>query len=225
MKYYKIDFKSGFPEEDRVLGHANGEFVPNGKLYFDRMEKGEIIYDVPILEYFHLQSFGPKEEWEWRVQDVHGFIGTGSILSGWYISDRFKKLLDKFSIASHRFYATKLLYKGEKLDYWIFQFPLNAYQNLDFSKSTLFLKDTHEIINGISSWEEFHAAKRKYKKEMNQKLILKKGVFSTYFDFSYNIIGGDNLVSEKLKNAIQEAGLESLEFFELEYEVEFSNPA
>ena len=61
MKYYKIDFKSIFEEENKVLGHANGEFVPNGAFYFDRIGNGEIIEDAPVFDYFHLQSFDKKK--------------------------------------------------------------------------------------------------------------------------------------------------------------------
>ena len=60
MKYYKIDYKWIFKEENKVLGQANGEFVPNGAFYFDRMRKREIIEDAPIFDYFHLQSFDKK---------------------------------------------------------------------------------------------------------------------------------------------------------------------
>ena len=61
MKYYKIDYKGIFEEENKVLGQANGEFVPNGAFYFDRIRKDEIIEDAPIFDYFHLQSFGEKK--------------------------------------------------------------------------------------------------------------------------------------------------------------------
>ena len=60
MKYYKIDYKGIFEEENKVLGQANGEFVPNGAFCFDRMRKREIIEDAPIFDYFHLQSFDKK---------------------------------------------------------------------------------------------------------------------------------------------------------------------
>lgn len=60
MKYYKIDYKGIFKEENKILGHANGEFVPNGAFYFDRIGNGEIIEDAPVFDYFHLQSFDKK---------------------------------------------------------------------------------------------------------------------------------------------------------------------
>ena len=37
MKYYKTKSKRIFDKENKVLGHANGEFVPNGAFYFDRI--------------------------------------------------------------------------------------------------------------------------------------------------------------------------------------------
>ena len=60
MKYYKTKIKRIFDKENKVLGHANGEFVPNGRFYFDRIGKDEIIEDAPIFDYFHLQSFDKK---------------------------------------------------------------------------------------------------------------------------------------------------------------------
>ena len=45
MKYYKIDYKGIFKEENKVLGQTNGEFV----------RKDEIIEDTPVFDYFHLQ--------------------------------------------------------------------------------------------------------------------------------------------------------------------------
>ena len=64
MKYYKIDYKGIFEEENKVLGQANGEFVPNGRFYFDRIGNGEIIEDAPVFDYFHLQGFDKKNFWE-----------------------------------------------------------------------------------------------------------------------------------------------------------------
>ena len=53
------------------------------------------------------------ETWEWKLQDIHGFIEVGSIIIGWFISDYFKQLLDQFKIAEpYHFYASKLKYKS-----------------------------------------------------------------------------------------------------------------
>ena len=65
MKYYKItDISLDLEQKSKGLvadvPSANGEFVPNGAFYFDRMRKREIIEDAPIFDYFHLQSFDKK---------------------------------------------------------------------------------------------------------------------------------------------------------------------
>ncbi|WGU68982.1 hypothetical protein QIU19_03590 [Capnocytophaga canimorsus] len=139
MKYYKLKMKRRFEEEDKVLGHANGEFVPNGAFYFDRIGEGEIIENAPVFDYFHLQSFGEEKDWEWRLQDVHGYMGEYPTHCIWYISDKLKTLLENFKIApKYHFYETRLLYKGEKLKYWIFQFPIDYFLNVNYEKSFFF---------------------------------------------------------------------------------------
>ena len=65
MKYYKItDISLDLEQKSKGLvadvPSANGEFVPNGRFYFDRIGKNEIIEDAPVFDYFHLQSFGKK---------------------------------------------------------------------------------------------------------------------------------------------------------------------
>jgi hypothetical protein len=80
MKYYKItDETIDLEQKSKGLvadvPSANGEFVPNGKEYFDRIGKGEILYNTSVFDYFHLQSYGIKDDWDWRLQDVHGGMG------------------------------------------------------------------------------------------------------------------------------------------------------
>ncbi|WP_309607561.1 hypothetical protein [Flavobacterium sp.] len=97
MNYYKLTDKSidleqkskGFVAD---IPSANGEFVPNGKNYFDKIGKREIIKNTPIFDYFHLQSYGLEKDWEWKLQDVHGGMGVYPCNGYWYISNDFKIL-------------------------------------------------------------------------------------------------------------------------------------
>jgi hypothetical protein len=219
MKYYKIDYQSIFNTKEEVLGHANGEFVVNGKEYFDRIGTGEIIKDAPVFDYFHLQSYGPKNEWEWRLQDVHGFIGVGSIMTGWYISNDFKLLLENFKVAPDcYFYETKLLYKGEKLKYWIFQTPIFPFENLNFQECEFILKDDVNTYI-FDSKEEYLLFYKKNYRETKRKLGSKIIFFKEYYDYVVNPNTGDKLVSENLRKAIETMKLEGLEFFEIDYHV------
>jgi hypothetical protein len=217
MKYYRIKIERRFSKEDKVLGHANGEFVPDGREYFYRIGKGEIIKDAPIFDYFHLQSYGEKKDWEWRLQDVHGFMGEYPTKCIWYISDDFKMLLETFNIApKYHFYETRLLYKGEKLKYWIFQFPVEPLKNYDYEKSEYFL-DNQRVL-GIKTAEEYDSYDYRIWKETKKSIKWEKTVFTDKFDLVVNM-NGDILCSEKLKTAITTMKLEGFLFSGLDSEV------
>ena len=217
MKYYKTEIKRIFDKENKVLGHANGEFVPNGAFYFDRIGNGEIIEDAPVFDYFHLQSFDKKKFWEWRLQDVHGGMGVYPSGAFWYISDKLKSLLEKFRIApKYHFYETRLLYKGEKFKYWIFQFPIDYFQNVKYEKSFYEIPDENILLN-FKNKEEFLAANKEEFRKTKKELITKKICYSENYDLVAN--DTDILCSECLKQSIEENGIIGFEFFEIDYEV------
>ena len=218
MKYYKTKIKRIFDKENKVLGHANGEFVPNGAFYFDRIRKDEIIEDAPVFDYFHLQSFGEKKDWEWRLQDVHGGMGVYPSGAFWYISDKLKSLLEKFRIApKYHFYETRLLYKEEKFKYWIFQFPIDYFQNVNHEKSFYSIPDENILLN-FKNKEEFLAANKEEFRKTKRELITKKICYSENYDLVVNN-STEILCSERLKQAIEENGIIGFEFFEIDYEV------
>ncbi|WP_084060132.1 hypothetical protein [Cellulophaga tyrosinoxydans] len=217
MKYYKLEMERRFPEQDQVLGHANGQYVPNGKMYFDKIGKREILLNTPIFDHFHLQSYGPENEWEWRLQDVHGGIGVYPRGGYWYISNDFKLLLENFSIApSYHFYETRLLYKGKKLVYWIFQFPINPLENYNYKKSEYYLDG--ERVTGLKNADEYDAYDDDIWKKTKKKIEWKKLVLQDTYDFSIGI-DGSKIVSENLKDAIEKMQLKGFIFSALAYEV------
>jgi hypothetical protein len=232
MKYYELEYRHFLDKNDgnkrRQIGEANGEKVPNGKHYFDRMGDGEIIKDAPVFDYFYLKSFDKPQFWEWHLQDIHGFIGEYPTGGARYISDRFKKLLEKFHIAKgFWFYPTKLLYKGKKMDYWIFQYAtidkgIDNKSYLNYQKSEFLDADQNSLIS-VTNYDEFIAKRRQIQNdsEYEKDLITKKIVLNQDVDFIplYGIINSGIIISERLKKAIEVAGLEGFEFLELEYVV------
>ena len=217
MKYYKIDIKSHFPELGRIASGAEGKNVPE-KEYFDRIGKREIIENTPIFDYFVLKSFDKEKYWEWALFDVHNFIGVGSIMCGWYISDKLKSLLEKFRIApKYHFYETRLLYKGEKFKYWIFQFPIDYFLNVNYEKSFYSIPDENILLN-FKNREEFLAAYKEEFRKTKRKLITKKICYLENYDLVVNN-STEILCSERLKQAIEENGIIGFEFFEIDYEV------
>ena len=220
MKYYKIKRKTRFPELGRIASGAEGKNVPE-KEYFYRIGKGEIIENTPIFDYFVLKSFDKEKYWEWALFDVHDFIGVGSIMCGWYISDKLKTILEKFRIApKYHFYETRLLYKEEKFKYWIFQFPIEPLQNIIFEKSDFYyIKDGKQNEIKIKNESEFMQIRRDLFIGEDIELECSKVCLLDSFDIVYQQPNGDILCSEHLKQAIEENGITGFEFFEIDYEV------
>ena len=220
MKYYKIKRKTRFPELGRIASGAEGKNVPE-KEYFYRIGKGEIIENTPIFDYFVLKSFDKEKYWEWALFDVHDFIGVGSIMCGWYISDKLKTILEKFRIApKYHFYETRLLYKEEKFKYWIFQFPIEPLQNIIFEKSDFYyIKDGKQNEIKIKNESEFMQIRRDLFIGEDIELECSKVCLLDSFDIVYQQPNGDILCSERLKQAIEENGITGFEFFDIDYEV------
>ncbi len=131
MKYYKINIKLFYG--DRIASSANGKNVPNSESFFDNIRSGKILNNTPIFDYFILESFDKEKYWEWDFFDVYNGMGEYPGNYNWYISDDLKLSLENFKIApNYHFYETRLLYKGEKLKYWVFQFPINPLQNYNY---------------------------------------------------------------------------------------------
>ena len=181
MKYYKIKRKTRFPELGRIASGAEGKNVPE-KEYFDRIGKGEIIENTPIFDYFVLESFDKEKYWEWALFGIHSFIGEGSQIPGWYISDKLKSVLEKFRIApKYLFYETRLLYKGEKFKYWIFHYRrLNKMQFVNFSQSIFHANNENYVFNSYENWSDKND---EIYDECKEKLIFKKVVLTESFDF------------------------------------------
>ena len=220
MKYYKIKRKTRFPELGRIASGAEGKNVPE-KEYFYRIGKGEIIENTPIFDYFVLKSFDKEKYWEWALFDVHDFIGVGSIMCGWYISDKLKMILEKFRIApKYHFYETRLLYKEEKFKYWIFQFPIEPLQNIIFEKSDFYyIKDGKQNEIEIKNESEFMQIRSDLFIGEDIELECSKVCLLDSFDIVYQQPNGDILCSEHLKQAIEENGITGFEFFDIDYEV------
>src|SRR5690606_7464816 len=156
MKYYKIDIKRRYPDIERISSSANGRNVPNNEDYFDKIRKGEIIKNTPVFDYFVLTSFDEEPYWEWALFDVHDGMGDYPGNSNWYVSNDLKLLLENFKIApKYHFYETKLLYKDEKLKYWIFQYGVEAFTNYNLSESDFSINNNSiKIQSEIEYWEK-----------------------------------------------------------------------
>lgn len=226
MKYYKIEIKSFYG--DRISSSAEGKDIEDAEYYFDKMSNGEIINNAPLFDYFYLKSFDKREYWEWQINDVHSFIGEGSQIQGWLVSEKLKKLFENFKISEpYCFYPSKLLFKDERLDYYIFHFSAHNFRKLltdyiSFTKSLFF--DLNQKINfTVANERELLVQQEKILDASGYEIInvpIKKLVLNSDIDFfPMQTFLGDILCSERLKQAIEKNGITGFEFFELDYEV------
>jgi hypothetical protein len=224
MKYYKIDFQN-FYNVGRVPSYANGDKILNAEFYFNKISQGEILLKFPVFDYFFLESFDKKEFWEWKLCDVHKFTKEASRLSGWLISKKLKSLFEFFNLPKpYYLFPSKLLYKEEKLDYYIFQFAgkfiyKQTTEYINYKKSN-FLNPATNIITSFENNDDYarHSEKLYFEKKMD--FVKKKLAIDEKIDFlPMQSFLKDNIVSERLKNAIEENNITGFEFSELDYEV------
>jgi hypothetical protein len=227
MKYYKIQIKLFYPN-NRIASTAVGDNIPDIEFYLKKIRGGEIIMDTPLFDSFHLESYDRKKYWEWQLFDVYHLRGAGIHIPSWFISENTKNLLENFSLSCpYNFYPCKLLYKNKKLDYFIFQFAGQIIIDIIRTKyikwnQSVFINPIDESYMSINSMSEFIDISRhirkisEYEKEIKlQKLVLKDNIdffpMGTYLN--------DDLVSERLKQAIETMGITGFEFSELDYDV------
>ncbi|UOQ68850.1 imm11 family protein [Hymenobacter volaticus] len=162
------------------------------------------------------------------LADGRAIGGTGFI-----VSDKLKKLLAEFNLGTHRFYSLKSFeYNSDKkLDveyYWLQIIGTIFYDLIDYNNSSFFIFDDFEekIINKIDvrtpggMIEAINSTK-----ETDNSIIYNKMVFNDKFikynlDLFYLNNISDNLftypiVSDRLKEKIEQYGVSGLEFKEV----------
>lgn len=226
MKYFKISIKK-FYKNDMIAPQANGRDIEDAEYYFEKMKGGEFLNEAPIFDYFFLESFDKREYWEWKLFDVHNFIGEGSQIGGWLISNKLVDIIENHKLTNtHHLYRSKLFYKREKFDYSIFQFSGNEIvesvrNNISFT-NTLFYDPNQNKNIRVENKEQFVAAKKRILKDSGYDncIKIKKLVLNEEFDF-FPMQGflEDNIISERLKNNMENENIEGFEYSELNYDV------
>lgn len=225
MKYYKIKIQRIY-KGDLLAGRVNGEKIKDGQLYFERLSAGEIIKNAPIFDYFFLESYDSPQYWEWSIFDIHGFWLNTDIVGAWLISSDLKLLLENFNLPDpHHFYPSKLKYKNEKHNYFIYQFAgdmiiRNVLNKYVIWKTADFINEKTNSIVNVSSREELISVSEQIYDSFGCDPILKKIAINKDLDFLplaryFNC----DIASERLKKAIEEMGITGFEFSELDFEV------
>lgn len=225
MKYYKITPKLN-NDNGRISSSASVDNFNAIEIELEKIRYGNIyVDDFSIIKPFYLESFDDEKYWEYQLNDIHSFIGKAKVITGWFISEKLKEMFFSFKISKPNYlYSSKLLYRNEIYKYFIFQFSgKNIYKELtsyiDFSKSE-FIDPTTEELHFFNNIDHYAEKSEELYFEKDTDLVKKKIVLKDDLDFfPMQSFLKDNIISERLKQSIEENEITGFEFSELDYEV------
>ena len=235
MKFYKMI--SSINIDGNVPPGMNGENVKDRELFFDNDKCGPNRFYDKNYEFDYLEPMefgdGREEEHSSVIYDYHSWLGE-SPLGAWLkpVSKQFKEILEQFNLGEYRFYKALVLFKEKKHEYFVLQIFDDFYQDfIDFEKT---------IFNNLNSSRNLGERKLETKQfrsiqevidysrsnwgsgvNWNYERVIMKPEFRALDLFTFYKFG--DIVSERLKNAIEEAGLTGMEFKELPIPIEFSD--
>lgn len=137
---------------------------------------------------------------------------------GMVVDAKFKEVLKRSKLPSHRFYPIKVYQKGKLLEYYWFHYVLDlwSYVDIENSKAQIFKKFEFEVekIIPIPNLESI----KDFKKSLDRKQLLQLRELRLKKDFpKYDIIEvtkveySGNLLSDRLVTSLKEAGLTGFE--------------
>lgn len=227
MKYYSVNLQIEDEKSKRNMPKANGKNIKNASQYFARMDNGEFLNDIPVLDYFVFESYESPEFWEIRICDAHGYTGVYTTAANWYVSEKLQRLLVQFSIQTpYQFYKSKLLFKGNKFDYFVFQIRRDSSQYIDYINSTFWVRDYNTKQNirdyefKIKSSTEFYGASRRLLKEEKAELYPQSLRYFELFNFIYCSITRQYIIDNVIKDTLIEANITGLDYKPLDFFIE-----
>lgn len=213
MQYYKISIswdpktkgiKDGSHQVERIneavkdkgtMQRVNNFFSP--LTFFD---KKNYVPDFDIkLEGFRLRK-GAKQT------DFLDYIPT---ITGcpFMVNKKVSDLFGQFNLPKHYYYPVEIMNEGELINsYQLFYIPFIDVSVIDFPKSKF--SSGYEVSKNlkIHIFESFEDMQNKRESSLTPQEIVLGGKFDTKLDL-FNIRVGGLMVSERLKNAIQQTNL------------------
>lgn len=194
-------------------------------------EKELVVRDTPF-HYFTTEYWNEieREAYEWTLLDIYPGASNDYDQYGMIVSEKAKKLLEQYiSEEDYYFYPVNFLYQSNYYNYYIFNNKYIFLKDILYSERSdfyLYRRDDDSIMpynDTPITFENYSTLIDKYwDKEERYDIRLKKGILKKSLPF-YASIGMDPsgyFVTEELKNAIEAADFEGIEFKELDIEFE-----
>lgn len=211
-------------ETRKVFPRLRADSLRTGKELFIEKKIWHIKYvnECPTFDYFTMVKGGDyKKEDDWILLDCYSFIGTKVPISiiGYCISPKLKEILESYLIAPpYKFYPCKVKFKGQKLDYFIFQCSFDDLNEVLFDKSSFAYYEYSDInrilheIEGINNLVEYNDRVINFAKNGMSLEFIKKTYPRFYDIIPFNMFA----ISERLKCAIEGAELTGVEIKPIE---------
>jgi hypothetical protein len=148
---------------------------------------------------------------------ITDFLDTINPPFGLIVNEKLKQLILDFKLPPNKFYTANITHKNKPLNYYWFHLFDDLSKYVDLNKTTveIFHKFNFKVLDRVLLKSEKHL------KEINSNLGFEKSVrlkelyfnntFPKYDIFVNNIIGFENIISERLFNALQENNITGYE--------------
>ena len=233
MKYFLMNYD--FKINGISIPSLNGDTVKNYQEFFNNGKcKVSTFYDKNYeFDYLRPQEEGEVKNAPKVIADFHMWIGEEPRKGLFYpISKKFKELLEGFNQSEYRFYNGKVLFKGDFYPYFVWRVISTKYkEHIDYSQ-TLFnnlnswRRQMHDelVVKQFDSHKEMKMYfKSHWRNHWNYERLVMKSSFRN-LDYCYIFgLGSGNVVSERLKIAIEEAGLTGIRFEPVPIPIEFAD--
>ena len=233
MKYYLFNYQSNI--NGIISPGLSGNTVKNYQDFFNNKKcTPTTFYDKEYeFDYLTPLPFGEGETEPQIIADFHLWINKRPMKGKFYpISKKFKEILEQHTQFDHRFYKARVLFKGEYFPYFVWRILSKKYQEyIDFDKTR---------YNNLNTWRKLKHDKLEVKQfssydkmdkysednwdyDWNYERLVMKPSFRE-LDYCYIFgLGNGNIVSERLKIAIEEAGLTGIRFEPVPIPIEYSD--
>ena len=192
----------------------------------NRKEIEKVIEKDWVLDYL-IPRYTDEDDPVTFICDFHSWIGERpDRLLGYPVSKKMKQILEQFKLNTEGFYKAKVLFNNENHDYFIWEQYSGGFDKyVDFKHST-FCERTIEGGYGnieIQVENEDHLRVMRREKKWHQwafkRAVMKpefKEVDATILAYPYI-----NIISERLKNALEEANITGIEIIPFHVEIEY----
>ncbi|WP_196888988.1 hypothetical protein [Aureivirga sp. CE67] len=192
--------------------HKNHEDDAFGNTFFFPKDNDNLRADTRIPPHdYKFYDFYVEE----GAEQVDDFMGNPDINSsfGFILSAKAKRIFEKFTLPDHKFFPVNVIFNDKSHEYY-FLLVAKENQPINYNQSSFVVKKTNQdfTLNNYHEYIEIREKRTKNLKNWNKFNIKEtKIVFDRELDlYSRITVGIDFYLSERLKEAIEEAELSGI---------------